>query len=303
MVIPPILAHVHFDFHVTLLLIFSCSFPIELPQISTSSFSTAESHSQWILRLRLWPPNGCFPAVCSATDQWFFSSTPSPVGRPGAAAEPRPPPGSPSDQIPESSVPYKSHGKLSPDTSSDAFVRGKLVREKRKHVWKSVFADKQGSSWRAPDARWILRRTFLCWLSCWKRTFSTDAKKPKLESGSLAPHSKAPISGVPPPLRPSATEPQVPFPANLSPNSCADSDLDKGRAIVTVTARFPFREWRFSLTQRMWFPCSTKEEQFQLNRLGHRGRQRWWVQRKIWDSPLGWSIFKRKSLLLGDTRV
>lgn len=52
-----------------------------------------------------------------------------------------------------------------------------------------------------------------------------DAKKPKLESSSFAPHSKLPVNGVPPPLRPSTGEPQVPFPGNLSPKSC-DSDLD-----------------------------------------------------------------------------
>lgn len=68
-----------------------------------------------------------------------------------------------------------------------------------------------------------------------------DAKKPKLEFGSFAAHSKAPISGVPPPpLRPSATEPQVPFPGNLSPNSCADSDLDKEERLSPSPPASPF---------------------------------------------------------------
>ena len=54
-----------------------------------------------------------------------------------------------------------------------------------------------------------------------------DAKKPKLE-GSFAPHSKMPPNGAPPPMRPSLAEHHVPFPGNLSPKSCADSELDYG---------------------------------------------------------------------------
>lgn len=52
-----------------------------------------------------------------------------------------------------------------------------------------------------------------------------DAKKPKLE-GSFAPLSKMPPNGAPPPMRPSPAEHHVPFPASLSPKSCADSELD-----------------------------------------------------------------------------
>lgn len=59
-----------------------------------------------------------------------------------------------------------------------------------------------------------------------------DAKKPKLE-GSFAPHIKMPSNGAPPPTRPSPAEHHVPFPASLSPKSCADSELDYGEERVS----------------------------------------------------------------------
>lgn len=59
-----------------------------------------------------------------------------------------------------------------------------------------------------------------------------DAKKPKLE-GSFAPHNKMPSNGGPPPMRPSPAQHLVPFPANLSPKSCADSGLDYGEERVS----------------------------------------------------------------------
>ena len=54
-----------------------------------------------------------------------------------------------------------------------------------------------------------------------------DAKKAKLELGPPALHTKLPVNGAPPPLRSSTTETQVPYPGNLSPTSCPDSDIDK----------------------------------------------------------------------------
>ena len=60
-----------------------------------------------------------------------------------------------------------------------------------------------------------------------------DAKKPKLE-GSFAPRScKMPPNGAPPSMRPSPAEHHVPFPASLSPKSCADSELDYGEERVS----------------------------------------------------------------------
>lgn len=54
-----------------------------------------------------------------------------------------------------------------------------------------------------------------------------DAKKPKLDFDVHSKHSKMVVNGgVPPPLRASPGESQVPFPANLSPKSCPDSDAD-----------------------------------------------------------------------------
>ena len=54
-----------------------------------------------------------------------------------------------------------------------------------------------------------------------------DAKKAKLELGPPALHTKLSLNGAPPPLRSSTTETQVPYPGNLSPTSCPDSDMDK----------------------------------------------------------------------------
>lgn len=54
-----------------------------------------------------------------------------------------------------------------------------------------------------------------------------DSKKPKLDFDVHSKHSKMAVNGgVPPPLRGSPGESQVPFPANLSPKSCPDSDAD-----------------------------------------------------------------------------
>ena len=53
-----------------------------------------------------------------------------------------------------------------------------------------------------------------------------EAKKPKLEPGLLPPQNMKAVNGVPPPLRPSPAESQLPFPGNLSPKSCGDSDVD-----------------------------------------------------------------------------
>ena len=53
-----------------------------------------------------------------------------------------------------------------------------------------------------------------------------DTKKPKLDLDFHSKHSKMPVNGVPPPLRPSPGDSQVPFPGNLSPKSCPDSDAD-----------------------------------------------------------------------------
>ena len=68
----------------------------------------------------------------------------------------------------------------------------------------------------------------------------TDAKKPKLETSSPAPHTKVPMNGAPPLLKPSPGEPQVPFPGNLSPKSCADSDLDKEERMSPSPPASPF---------------------------------------------------------------
>lgn len=55
-----------------------------------------------------------------------------------------------------------------------------------------------------------------------------DVKKPRLDT-SFVSQKKPPSNGVQPPMKPTPAESQVPFPANLSPKSCGDSDYGEER--------------------------------------------------------------------------
>lgn len=174
---------------------------------------------------RLWPPNGSFPPCFPPPINGFPHPRQTPRGLPELQRNRELPPVPPlikSPTLPSPTSPMENFPRTPLQTLSFAaslFAKSENLIESSPS--KNVSGEERltrGGLYDEPfSAGKPVENGFL----------PPEAKKPKLELGPLVPHTKLPVNGAPPPLKSSTAEPQVPFPGNLSPNSCADSDLDK----------------------------------------------------------------------------
>ncbi|XP_068672268.1 uncharacterized protein [Montipora foliosa] len=174
---------------------------------------------------RLWPPNGSFPPCFPSPINGFPHPRQTPRGLPELQRNRELPPVPPlikSPTLPSPTSPMENFPRTPLQTLSFAaslFAKSENLIESSPS--KNVSGEERltrGGLYDEPfSAGKPVENGFL----------PPEAKKPKLEHGPLVPHTKLLVNGAPPPLKSSTAEPQVPFPGNLSPNSCADSDLDK----------------------------------------------------------------------------
>ncbi|XP_066026676.1 uncharacterized protein [Pocillopora verrucosa] len=175
---------------------------------------------------RLWPPNGCYPPCVPSLNGF-------------------PPPRQPPRSLPELTrnkdlppVPplIKSPDLPSPSSPPDNFPRSSLQTlslaasflEKSNPLFDQASQTKKASSEERTSRGARYEEPFSAGSHGENGPLPPDVKKPRLDT-SFVSQKKPPSNGVQPPMKPTPAESQVPFPANLSPKSCGDSDYGEER--------------------------------------------------------------------------
>ncbi|XP_022779980.1 ETS translocation variant 5-like isoform X4 [Stylophora pistillata] len=202
------------------------------PQASyTSAFSVGgyaahNSGANGFCASRLWPPNGNYPPCVPS-----LNGFPPPRQPPRSLPEltrnkdlpPVPPlikspdlpsPSSPLDNFPRSSLQTLSLAASFLEKSSPLFDQAPQIKKAPSEERSS-----RGARYEEPFSAGNHGDNGLS---------PPDVKRPRLDT-SFVTHKKLPSNGVQPPIKLTPAESQVPFPADLSPKSCGDSDYGEER--------------------------------------------------------------------------
>ncbi|XP_015759925.1 PREDICTED: DNA-binding protein D-ETS-4-like isoform X2 [Acropora digitifera] len=174
---------------------------------------------------RLWPPNGSFPPCVPPPINGFPHPRPTPRTLPELQRNRELPPVPPlikSPNLPSPTSPMENF----PRTPLQTLSFAASLFAKSENMFESSPSKKTSGEERVTRGG-LYDEPFSAGIPVENGFMPPDAKKAKLELGRPALHTKLPVNGAPPPLRSSTTETQVPYPGNLSPTSCPDSDIDK----------------------------------------------------------------------------